>query len=169
MSSHPTTVVCILINTSGTSRECHKSNLFSLQLNTGLYIGTRWGGWEGARGVVCKQIPIGSGCNVELGCICHIWLEYVVLFYLPDLSYDSSVFMWHFLGNITAWIIYSECFRNHKTSRLQRVLICTVMFLFGFFFSIFWPVCYVLLYGLLFFKVTFLLLFILFYKCWCYL
>lgn len=137
MSSHPTTVVCILINTSGTSRECHKSNLFSLQLNTGLYIGTRLGGWEGARGVVCKQIPIGSGCNVELGCICHIWLEYVVLFYLPDLSYDSSVFMWHFLGNITAWIIYSECFRNHKTSRLQRVLICTVMFLFGFFFFYF--------------------------------
>lgn len=130
LSPHQLTVVCLPFNTLGISRELLKSNLFSLQMNTGLDIGTRWGGWEGARGVFREQIPTGSGCCVELGCICHIWLDCVVLFYLPDLSYDSSVFMWHFLGNITAWIIYSECFPSHKTSRLQRVFICTVMFSF---------------------------------------
>lgn len=119
-------------------------------MNTGLNIGTRGGGWEGARGVFCKQIPIGPGCYVELDCISHIWLDCVVLFYLPDLSYDSSVFMWHFLGNITAWIIYSECFPNHKTSRLQRVFICTVMFCFVFccvvfFFNVAFFVCVLML------------------------
>lgn len=111
-----------------TSKELSKCNLFSLQMNTGLNTGTKGEGWEGARGVFCKQTPIGSGCYAELGCICHIWLDCLVLFYLPDLNYDSSGFMWHFLGNITAWIIYPEHFPNHKASRLQRVYICIVIF-----------------------------------------